>query len=187
MAIKFAGWLTDLDGLLPKKPHDRLIRWFYEIMWHPKSLYLYYHSAQGLQNLATWLTMRGLPMLLHPLVTCSCEIMWQTISMATKRGRMVTYLVYLLPIKLSDHIITWFCKIAWQTKNISTTAVPMATKLGKMMTYLEWLLPTKSYDRIIMWFCKITWQTKIIIYPLTQFLWLSIFTRWLNTMRSFLP
>ena len=31
--------------------------------------------------------------------------------MTTKRGRMVTYLDYLLPIKSNDHVITWFCEI----------------------------------------------------------------------------
>ena len=32
-------------------------------------------------------------------------------SIATRLGRMVTYLDYILPIKLNGHIITWFCEI----------------------------------------------------------------------------
>ena len=40
--------------------------------------------------------------------------------MATKLGRMITYFDYILPKKLiNDHIITCFCEITWQTKNIS--------------------------------------------------------------------
>ena len=37
--------------------------------------------------------------------------------MATKHGRMVTYLDCLLPIKSNEYIITWFCEITGQTKN----------------------------------------------------------------------
>ena len=39
--------------------------------------------------------------------------------MATKGGRMVTYVDYLLPINSNDHIIMWFCEIRRQTKTIS--------------------------------------------------------------------
>ena len=39
-------------------------------------------------------------------------------------------------------------------------------------------MPIKSHDHIIMWSCRIKWQTKIIIYPLTQCLWLSILAEW---------
>ena len=39
-------------------------------------------------------------------------------SMATKLGRMMNYLEGLLRIKLYDRIITWSCKITWQTNII---------------------------------------------------------------------
>ena len=34
------------------------------------------------------------------------------------------------------------------------------------------------------WFCKITWQTNVVIYPLTQSLWLSILAWCGYTIRS---
>ena len=74
-------------------------------------------------------------------------------------------------------MVLWFC-----VHYISTTATFMATKPGRMMSYLEWLLLIKSHDHIITWSCKITRQTKIIIYPLTQCLWLSILAGWGYTM-----
>ena len=72
-----------------------------------------------------WLTLS----LLLPLITRSCEIMWQTKNIstttepiATKHGRMVTYLEWFLPIKPHDPLITWSSEITWQ---ISNTLVPM--------------------------------------------------------------
>ena len=60
---------------------------------------------------------------LHPLVTWSCEITWQTkniftttLPMATKLSRIMTYLKWFLPVKSHDCIVTWSCKITWQTK-----------------------------------------------------------------------
>ena len=42
-----------------------------------------------------------------------------TAPMATKLGRMVTNLEQLLAILLLYPLVTWSCKITWQTKNIS--------------------------------------------------------------------
>ena len=53
--------------------------------------------------------------------------------MATKLGKMVTYLKQLLPIKLPTLI--WLLKPL-----ISTTTVLMTTKLGRVVTYLEAIL-----------------------------------------------
>ena len=41
-----------------------------------------------------------------------------TVPMATKLDKMVTYFDGLLRIKLHDSLITWSCKITWQTKII---------------------------------------------------------------------
>ena len=38
--------------------------------------------------------------------------------MTTKLGRMVTYLEGLLTIKSFSALITWSCKVMWQTKTI---------------------------------------------------------------------
>ena len=70
---------------------------------------------------------------------------------------------------------------------ISITRVSMATKLGRSVTCLDGLLPIKSNNPLITWSYKIIWQTKIIIYPLTQCLWVSILAGWRCTMKSFLP
>ena len=41
-----------------------------------------------------------------------------TVPMASKLGRMVTYLGGLVTIKWNSVLITWFCKVTWQTKVI---------------------------------------------------------------------
>ena len=86
---------------------------------------------------------------------------------ATKLGRVVTYHEGLPPIKSHDPLITWSCKITWQTKFIITPLpkVAMTRKLGRMvtLTYLEGLLTIKSHNALITWSCKFTWQTKVII------------------------
>ena len=57
-----------------------------------------------------------------------------TVFMATKPGRMVSYLDWHPPIKLLNSLVKWLCKII-----IFTTTVPMATKLGRTVTYLDGL------------------------------------------------
>ena len=92
--------------------------------------------------------------------------------MATRYGRMVTYLDKFLPKKSHDSFITWSCEITWQRNHfISTIRVFMATKLGKMVTYHDRLVPIKSQQPLTTWSSKITWQTKIFISPLAQCLW----------------
>ena len=101
--------------------------------------YFHYQSACRLQ------TMKDddiLPMLFDPFITWSCKIS-TTMSMATKLDRMVTYQERVLHIKLPELLMTWTCKITWQTKNISTTRVPISTKLGSTITFLDRLRPTK--------------------------------------------
>ena len=75
----------------------------------------------------------------------------------------------------------------------------MATKLGRIVTYLDKLLLIKSHDLLVTWSfeishihiitcsCDIAWKTKIVIYLVTQYLWLSILAGWGYTMSSFLP
>ena len=48
--------------------------------------------------------------------------------MATKHGRMVTYLDCFLPIKSNEYIVTWFCEITGQTKN---TISPLPQHLAR--------------------------------------------------------
>ena len=108
------------------------------------------------------------------------------VSMFTKLGRMVIYLDGLVPITTHDCLITWSCKITWQTKTIiSPSTVPMVTKLGRMVVYLGGLLTIiKSYNDLITWSCKVTWQTKTIS-TLPEWLWPSNLARWWNTTKTF--
>ena len=85
-----------------------------------------------------------------------------------------------------NHVVLWD-HITNLKHCVSTTIMLMATKYGWVMTYLAWLLPMKSHDHIIRWSCKIIWQTRIIMYRLTQCLWLSTLAGWRYTIRSFLP
>ena len=81
-----------------------------------------------------------------------------TVPIATKLGRVVTYLDGLLLIKLHDSLIMWSCEIKWQTKIIFifTTTLLMATKSGRVVTYFEGLLTIKSFNALITWSCKVT-------------------------------
>ena len=68
-------------------------------------------------------------MILYPLVTWSCEIIWQTtkhyisttlVPMITKLGRMVTNFQGLLTLMLLHPLVPWSWEITWQTKTISS-------------------------------------------------------------------
>ena len=70
--------------------------------------------------------------------------------MATKLGRMITYLIGVLPIKSHGTLIMRTSEITFQKKTtISTVRMPMATKLGRMVTYLNGLAPMKSHHPLI--------------------------------------
>ena len=106
------------------------------------------------------------------------------LSMATKLGRMVTYLKKLLTIK---HLVLWSFGLARSRANknhISPTRLPMATKLGRIIRYLIVLLPIKSLYILISWSCEITWQNKSIISPRPQWLWPPNLVEWWITLRG---
>ena len=91
--------------------------------------------------------------------------------MATKLGKMVSYLDGLKPIKSHDSLITWFCKVRLQTNHyFSTTRVFDATRRDRMIliTYPDKRLLVKSLDPLIMWSCEIRWKTKTIVSPLPE-------------------
>ena len=68
--------------------------------------------------------------------------------MATKLGRLVTYLEGFLSIELLNLLATWYF--------IFTTAVPLATKPGRLVTYFEVSLPIKLHDPQMKYSYKIT-------------------------------
>ena len=51
MATKLDRMVTYHEELPPIKLHERLIKWYCEITWQTKKLYLYYHNTYGYQ---TW-------------------------------------------------------------------------------------------------------------------------------------
>ena len=68
--------------------------------------------------------------------------------MATKLGRIETYLEGLLTIKTHSYLITWPSKVRWQTKIISTTRVPMATKPDRIS--LSFSIREKSRRKVLL-------------------------------------
>ena len=147
MAIKLERVVTYHEGLPPIELYGLLITWSYEITWQTKTfispqpshclprspdkleaLYLHYRSVYDHQ---TWqdddlswalpthkITRPFKHVFLRNHVTNWKHISTAAVSMATKLGRMVTYLEGLLPIKLHDPLIACSYKITYQTKTI---------------------------------------------------------------------
>ena len=64
--------------------------------------------------------------------------------MATKLGKVITYVDGLIFTKSHDSLIMCSYEITWQTKSIvSNTAVLIATKLDRMVNYFKRLPPIK--------------------------------------------
>ena len=137
-----------------------------------KPLYLYYHSAYSTKPGLMLNSLEGLPVtwpidhvVLRDHVTNLKHIFTATAPVATKLGRMVTYVDGLLLMKLHDPLITWCCKIFWQTK-IIMFPIPPCLWLQNMVGH--WLPPIKSHNHCITWSCEVMWQIKTIIFPLPQ-------------------
>ena len=101
-------------------------------------------------------------------MTWFSEITWQTRAiisplpqLATKFGRMVTYLEGLLTV---SYLTFWSSGLVKsrdkKTHYTSTTRLPMATKPGRIIIFLDEFIPVKSHDSLIMWHCYITWQNE---------------------------
>ena len=72
----------------------------------------------------------------HPVTNWTNYISNTTVPMATKLGRIVTYLGWLLPIMLPIPLVTWACKITWQTK----TAISPIPQYPWSSNVAGWLL-----------------------------------------------
>ena len=157
MAIKFGRILTYINELVPIKSYDTLITWSCEIPFQIKTFISPPTQCLWPPNMVRcWHTFRGLLIInsFNALIMWSCKVTWQKhisatrVSMATKLGRMITYLDRLLPIKGYDPLITWFCdkpKLLYlQYHRI------YGHQLGRMMTYLKRLPPIKLLDS---WLC----------------------------------
>ena len=146
---KLAGvWLTlrgSYHGLA--RPNDKV-----------KLLYLHYHSAYDHKTYQEgellWATSTHKVMWLYNYVVLRVQvtkgkhIFTTKMPLATKPGRMMTYLERLLPKKSHDHIVTYSCKATCTCPLLRPMIVlctrPMTTKIGKMVIYYEKIPPIKS-------------------------------------------
>ena len=94
-----------------------------------KSLFFHYHSSYGHQtwrdanlllrtpaNKFTWSF--DLVVLQDHMANSNHYIFTTTVPMVTKPEKLVTCHEGLLPIMILHPLVTWFCKIMWQTKTI---------------------------------------------------------------------
>ena len=113
------------------------------------------------------------------------KTLYLTMLMVTKRGRMMAYTEWLLPIKSHDHIITWFCKITWQTKIIIfINTMSMAINFDRVGMYKEEFPSIKSPDSLITWSCKVKWIILAAVSLLPLDLWTQNLTKWWLTIRN---
>ena len=100
LTTKLSRRVTYFEGNPTIRSWDRV--WLWDKL---NSLYLHYQNAYGHQNLQDGDLPSHMTLRPHGL----CEVKWQTktmptttVPMSTKRGKMVTYLSGLLPIKSDD-------------------------------------------------------------------------------------
>ena len=149
MATKPVKTVIYLDRLLPIKSHDPLMTWSFT--WQTKM-----RMSTRFSRTVTYADVL-LPRKSHdPLITgilwdqVASKNMADTVPMITKLGILLTYHKGLFPIKLYHLLVTWSCKVAWQSKIISPIPLSLATKFDRMVTYLDCRLPTTSNnDKII--------------------------------------
>ena len=85
---------------------------------------------------------------------------------ATARGKLVAYRRGLVSIKSLDPLITWSCKITWQTKSNSTTTADGHHSWQD--GYLSWGAPT----HIVTWlFVDMVVQNTWCLWPLNLARW----------------
>ena len=129
MVTKLCKWVTYLDMLLPVKLPELSITWSCEVTWKTKTTNLHYQSAydhqtwQNDNHLAWWAPAYKSHHLWWRGLVRSCDkLKWLYLyyhsPMTTNFCRMVNYLYGLLPMKSHGSLITWSCKIIWQTKII---------------------------------------------------------------------
>ena len=82
--------------------------------------------------------------------------------MATKLGRILTYLEQFLPINLLDPLVMWSCEITWQTKKLRLYYHRLiAAKLARSQTYPEGLLSYShtTINQMILLYHVTIWET----------------------------
>ena len=121
MATKLGRTVTYFERLLTIKSFYPLITWSCKVTWQTKIIIFPQPECLWLQ---TWQN-NDLPWWVPTYkVTSTFDHMvlqdHVTMSMATKLARMVIYLDRLLIIKSCKTLITWSCKVMWQTKTITS-------------------------------------------------------------------
>ena len=135
--------VAHLDGLLPIKSRDPLILWSCEIMWQTKTIIFPLSQCLWPNNLIEWWIFWRAPdhkvtqpsnyVTLHVTSESHC-ITTNRVSIAAKLYRMRKYSGQFLTVKTSYGLITWSCKVKWQTRIIiypQPTRVPMDTNLAE--------------------------------------------------------
>ena len=128
-----------------------------------KLLDVHFHSAYGHQTLqpgdlpwgpSNHSVTRPLSHVVLPGHVADFKRLYVHYLMATKLSSMVTYLDSILPIKPDDDIITWFCEITWQTKNIISILPqclwPQKWQGGDIELGVPFLKVTRSFDQMIL-------------------------------------
>ena len=115
--------VTSLDGLLPIKSHNHVMTWNHYISTTAVPI------ATKFRKLVTCHEWLPPIMLRHSLVTWSCEIVWQTITIISLlsqylwsqnlEGWWLPWLPFTFYFFPNNHVMAWFFDITWQTKNIS--------------------------------------------------------------------
>ena len=123
----FGGWQLRLIDCYPSSHLTLWSRGFTKSRDKLRLLYIHLHSASGHQNLIGWqLTLRSSYLQSHIALefTSSCKITWQfkkafisteRVPITIKIGKMMTYLKMFLSLEPFYPLITWSCKIMWQT------------------------------------------------------------------------
>ena len=131
MATKPVKTVIYLDGLLPIKSHDPLMTWSFT--WQTKM-----RMSTRFSRTVTYADVLLPRKSRDPLITgilwdqVASKNMADTVPMITKLGILLTYHKGLFPIKLHHLLVTWSCKVAWQSKIISPIPLSLATKFGRM-------------------------------------------------------
>ena len=143
MATKIDRIVTYCSKFLTIKSHGILITWSWKILkslrsvnlgesWLTKTITSVLHQYLLSLNLVKWWLTLYCPhryclwsfdhvVLRDHKTNYNHYIHTTTEYRVTKFFKIVIYLEQLLCIKLLDPLITWFCKITWQTKTIVST------------------------------------------------------------------
>ena len=127
MATKLDRVVNYHEEFLPIKSHDPLITWSSVITWQTKTIILRYHNAYGQQTWQDGGLFWGAPahkvtwpfdyvILRNHMTNWNRYISTTTTPIATKLGRVVTYVKGILPKKSHCSWVTYFCEITWQFK-----------------------------------------------------------------------